>query len=198
MPVICPKCSHVRPADAANPDWQCPACGVCYAKVGTQAAEPVRPRAVAGVNGGRSLGPAWLWLVLFLFAVSVGINRYIDRSPAPGAGETQVAGTRAPVKLEELGEAERARYEQNMAALDKALRESAVDAGMMRQLSGRLDRSCARNRFGLSESDCLARLREREGPCADEVKQRYPGQIGKTERLQEITVAYVRCVFEAA
>ncbi|QNA87658.1 glutaredoxin family protein [Massilia sp. Dwa41.01b] len=34
MPTICPKCAHVRPPNATNPEWQCPVCGVCYAKVG--------------------------------------------------------------------------------------------------------------------------------------------------------------------
>jgi len=34
--VICPKCSHVRPPDATNPEWQCPACEVCYAKAGVR------------------------------------------------------------------------------------------------------------------------------------------------------------------
>jgi len=49
MTTICPKCHHVRPAHADNPAWQCPACGVCYAKVGGEA--PLRraapPAAVA-------------------------------------------------------------------------------------------------------------------------------------------------------
>jgi glutaredoxin len=36
-PVICPKCRTVRPQNAAVPDWQCPACGVAYAKAGGQA-----------------------------------------------------------------------------------------------------------------------------------------------------------------
>ena len=53
MPTICPKCHHVRPAHADNPEWQCPACGVCYAKVGQGApvrrvlpAVPEQPRAI--------------------------------------------------------------------------------------------------------------------------------------------------------
>lgn len=32
MTIICPKCSHVRKADDTAPDWQCPACKICYAK----------------------------------------------------------------------------------------------------------------------------------------------------------------------
>jgi glutaredoxin len=29
---ICPKCQHVREPQATSPAWQCPACGVAYAK----------------------------------------------------------------------------------------------------------------------------------------------------------------------
>ena len=28
----CPKCGHVRGAEATNPEWQCPACGIAYNK----------------------------------------------------------------------------------------------------------------------------------------------------------------------
>lgn len=28
----CPKCKHVRTANEVTPDWQCPKCGVAYAK----------------------------------------------------------------------------------------------------------------------------------------------------------------------
>jgi glutaredoxin len=38
MPTICPKCRTLRPADTTAPDWQCPACGVVYAKAGSDAA----------------------------------------------------------------------------------------------------------------------------------------------------------------
>ncbi|GEM_PF-2714488 len=33
MPAACPKCGHVRTAADHAPDWQCPKCGVAYAKV---------------------------------------------------------------------------------------------------------------------------------------------------------------------
>lgn len=48
MPIICPKCSAFRPSDTDAPDWQCPACGVAYAKVGDSAPrrEASRPRYV--------------------------------------------------------------------------------------------------------------------------------------------------------
>jgi glutaredoxin len=44
MPVTCPKCGHVRPPDAAVPDYECPACGVIYAKAKqAPAAREARP-----------------------------------------------------------------------------------------------------------------------------------------------------------
>jgi len=51
MPVICPKCSAIRPADAQAPAWQCPACGVAYAKAGAMAAS-----ASADANASASAG----------------------------------------------------------------------------------------------------------------------------------------------
>jgi glutaredoxin len=48
MPTICPKCRTLRPADTTVPDWQCPACGVAYAKAGGDAlAVPAVRRAQA-------------------------------------------------------------------------------------------------------------------------------------------------------
>jgi len=35
----CPKCGHVRSATASVPDWQCPGCGIAYAKVSAGPAE---------------------------------------------------------------------------------------------------------------------------------------------------------------
>jgi glutaredoxin len=40
---ICRKCSHVRQAHETNPEWQCPGCGVCYAKVVFAAAQSPVP-----------------------------------------------------------------------------------------------------------------------------------------------------------
>lgn len=39
MTTVCPKCRAMRPADTQAPAWQCPACGVAYAKAGL-ATEP--------------------------------------------------------------------------------------------------------------------------------------------------------------
>ena len=36
MTTICPRCSAVRPSETIAPEWQCPACGVAYDKVGRE------------------------------------------------------------------------------------------------------------------------------------------------------------------
>lgn len=40
MPVTCPRCAYLRKPSDANPDWQCPSCGVAYAKAGASGTEP--------------------------------------------------------------------------------------------------------------------------------------------------------------
>jgi uncharacterized Tic20 family protein len=51
----CPKCRHVRQANEVAPDWQCPKCGVAYAKfVQAQTMPPTNP----GVRVGAGSAPA--------------------------------------------------------------------------------------------------------------------------------------------
>ncbi|VXB72627.1 hypothetical protein [Massilia sp. 9I] len=181
MRVICPKCSHVRPLDASNPDWQCPSCLVCYAKVNGREPVPARPahKAQIALRPGRQLG--WLILAIPLLAFGWGANSYLERR---GTAEEVSAAT------------EHEDMVPGVAALDAALHASGVDATLLEELAGRLEKSCARNKFGLSESACIERLREREDVCATATAQRFPGEIGQTSRLQKITVAYVGCIFE--
>jgi hypothetical protein len=71
----CPKCRHVRAANEVAPDWQCPKCGVAYAKAaGAQSASASMPgtrpagmsvtqqisaaRTLKGEGGGGSTGLA--------------------------------------------------------------------------------------------------------------------------------------------
>src|SRR5262245_53325543 len=38
----CPKCSYIRKPTDNNPDWQCPSCGIAYAKFKKAAAPPLQ------------------------------------------------------------------------------------------------------------------------------------------------------------
>lgn len=63
--VVCPKCGYVRRPEDTAPAYECPACGVVYAKA-RRVAAPLAVEAVSAPAGGRSRG-----LVLLLCAVGV-------------------------------------------------------------------------------------------------------------------------------
>lgn len=194
MTVICPKCSHVRPADATNPDWQCPACGVCYAKVGGAPPEPVRPSrrptndTQVEVKHSWELG--WLFKIVLVVAVGWGLSvAFKSRQEAPVVAE-------AAAVQEEVVVAKQAESGVGIAFANKALQVSGADASLLKTLTGRLEKACARNKYGLTETACIERLHAREDVCVSLTAQQYPGQIGNTDRMQEITKAYVACIFE--
>ena len=75
----CPKCSYTRTAkDAAVPDWQCPKCGIAYAKFEAQqlanwetkrAAPPAAPAAAAARGSSAALNMViWAVSVVAFFA----------------------------------------------------------------------------------------------------------------------------------
>lgn len=73
MTTICPKCQHVRPADTAAPEWQCPACGVAYAKVSRSAAPDASPVGTRGVGYSahtQRSGTPWRLIVIALALVA--------------------------------------------------------------------------------------------------------------------------------
>lgn len=48
MSIVCPKCAYTRQAVDLAPDWQCPACGIAYAKFQPPTAtEPTAPTPAA-------------------------------------------------------------------------------------------------------------------------------------------------------
>jgi len=95
----CPKCRHVRTAADGGADWQCPKCGIAYAKfVQAQSAPPgaVAPRSATasraattsgGSTGGGSTGLAMFvhlsiligWIIPF-FGLIVPIVVWITKS----------------------------------------------------------------------------------------------------------------------
>jgi len=53
----CPKCRYKRTATETVPDWQCPKCGIAYAKFGQPVAAPT-PAAARGTAGAAPAGRA--------------------------------------------------------------------------------------------------------------------------------------------
>src|SRR5262245_16371237 len=109
--VICPKCRHVRPLDATVPAWQCPACGVAYAKA-SQAAAAIHagPAAVADTASAAAArsrssrsGPRWFGLFLALFmayAVWTGVQAGLGHRG--GLSSSELRALAATVKSDDV------------------------------------------------------------------------------------------------
>ena len=106
MPTTCPKCRHIRQANETAPEWQCPACGVAYAKV-AEAGRPLdRPveRYSPAVDTENQAIP-WGKLFLFvLFAAIVGLSLQASRNKAGRipAGVTQSHGNTTAADITRL------------------------------------------------------------------------------------------------
>ena len=91
MTTICPKCRSVRPAQTSAPSWQCPACGVAYAKAGEIGISVSRSTTTVDSGGGSWLSSIpWVKLVLVLavaYGAWVGLHRKPGAVPASLAGK---------------------------------------------------------------------------------------------------------------
>ena len=94
MTTIFPKCRSVRPAQTSAPSWQCPACGVAYAKAGEIGMSVRRGTTTADGGGGGWLSSIpWVKLILVV-AVAYGAWVGLHRTPgsAPGTVPASLAG----------------------------------------------------------------------------------------------------------
>ena len=105
MTTLCPKCHHVRQATETSPAWQCPACGVAYAKAADAARAPSLPmtaqpaisvRAHAGLPWGKLL-----MVAVLVWAAWAGQRAYKNREPG-GAVSSLVSTLGAAPSVEQL------------------------------------------------------------------------------------------------
>jgi len=83
MAVICPKCKAIRAPDAKVPDWQCPSCGIAYAKAGTAASPPPALARAAATPAPVSSGMSPLakaFIVFLLLCVASGLYKGMQKS----------------------------------------------------------------------------------------------------------------------
>lgn len=85
MTTICPKCRHLRQSNETIPDWQCPACGVAYAKVGDAAVAVPSYRRLEGNDGGFAWGKLLL-LAVVLWGVLAGWQGWKGGGAQSGGG----------------------------------------------------------------------------------------------------------------
>jgi glutaredoxin len=102
MAVICPKCKAIRPPDAGVPDWQCPACGIAYAKAGGPAAG-ASARAVAVTSGADTGAGIWgkAFLALLLVCAVLGGYKFLGQKSG-GPVSSIAARMGGPVSSEQL------------------------------------------------------------------------------------------------
>lgn len=107
MTTICPKCSYARQATEDAPDWQCPSCGIAYAKF-RDAASSLAPAQGSAMQYDASDMPdggiSWSRLVLLAFLLYGGWmlatmerNKVAERTPlvraAPSGDLRKLAAT---------------------------------------------------------------------------------------------------------
>lgn len=93
MTTLCPKCRHARQATDTAPAWQCPACGVAYAK----AADAARPGALhvthhRAASTTSSTGFPWLKLIAIAAMLWGAWSGYqISKNRSSGGGVSSFA-----------------------------------------------------------------------------------------------------------
>ncbi len=83
-----------------------------------------------------------------------------------------------------------------VALANGVLKTATLDINALHKVSATIEKACSRNRFGLSEAACIEKIRERKDQCEQATAQNFPGQIDDVNRLQEVTVHYVDCIFK--
>lgn len=105
MTTLCPKCRHVRQVTETAPAWQCPACGVAYAKAADAArapALPMTPRSATSAQARPGLPWGKLFMVaVLLWAAWAGQRVYKNREPG-GAVSSLVSTFSAAPSVEQL------------------------------------------------------------------------------------------------
>ena len=98
MTITCPKCRHVREADASVPSWQCPKCGVAYAKAADAVAPPLQVTGWTPSARARSADGAPWGKILLGLVVLAGAWTVYRRMPAmaPGPDLPKLAAATGP------------------------------------------------------------------------------------------------------
>ncbi len=94
----CPKCSYARKlTDKDKPDWQCPSCGIAYAKFDDRPATAAAPRPVVVAEGQSAMSAkAMFWIAAFVLSgVYVAYDRLVAK-PEAVAGKIAAAEESGP------------------------------------------------------------------------------------------------------
>lgn len=173
MTITCPKCAYVRQPTDTAPDYECPKCGIIYAKFRASAPldEPPPP-----VRAGVSLKRPLIAVVVVVAAI-VGWQWNVTANKERLAAEARIAAeaaARDAARVREEAEfAERQRAEENRRAVDKAVSAIAGQRGKWNDAST-LASSTARIALSGPVASLQALRRETHAmivpPCLDHAK----------------------------
>ena len=82
------------------------------------------------------------------------------------------------------------------AVVNTALSVSELNVSALSGITDKLEEACARNRYGLSEEECVEAIETRKDACMQQTARRFPGQLSNVSRMQEVVGSYVDCIFE--
>lgn len=106
MITICPKCCVVRPAQAQSPNWQCPSCGLAYAKASGGSAAwglaEVSPSDRGGVGSGESEIDNVPWFKLSA-VLAIAYGAWLGYQRLATGGANNGAGVSSTSHVERIG-----------------------------------------------------------------------------------------------
>ena len=135
----CPKSSYERRMGETAPEWQCPACGVAYAKVGAAHEAPPRPPAERSGWG----GPVKLAFIGAAIAVVWSLQgpREAPRSESPLTAQQLSSAKVVMYSLTTCGYCNQKRAQLKAAGIPFVEYFIDTDSISMAELSGKLQRA---------------------------------------------------------
>jgi hypothetical protein len=82
------------------------------------------------------------------------------------------------------------------AVANAVLSAADMDVSALAGVTDKLEGACARNKYGLSEEECVEAIRTRKDACMQQTARQFPGQLSDVSRMQEVVGSYVGCIFE--
>lgn len=82
------------------------------------------------------------------------------------------------------------------AVVNTALQVSELDVNALSGITEKLKGSCAKNKYGLSEDQCIQAIEERKAICMQETAQKFPGQLSNVDRMQAVVSSHLDCLFQ--
>lgn len=82
------------------------------------------------------------------------------------------------------------------AVINTVIQASELDVSALSGTTEKLKAACAKNKYGLSEDDCIQTIEKRKDLCIQQTAQKFPGQLSNVDRMQEVVSNHLDCLFQ--